>query len=53
MRNWKQWSKKAGVRAIKTTAQTAVAMIGVSSVMSDVNCSPICKCAVWHFVIID
>lgn len=37
MRNWKQWSKKAGVRAIKTTAQTAVAMIGVSSVMSDVN----------------
>lgn len=37
MRNWKQWIKKAGVRAIKTTAQTAVAMIGVSSVMSDVN----------------
>lgn len=37
MRNWKQWSKKAGVRAVKTTAQTAVAMIGVSSVMSDVN----------------
>ena len=37
MRNWKQWSKKAGVRAIKTVAQTAVAMIGVSSVMSDVN----------------
>lgn len=37
MRNWKQWSKKAGVRAIKTVAQTAVAMIGVSSVISDVN----------------
>lgn len=37
MRNWKQWIRKAGVRAIKTTAQTAVAMIGVSSVMSDVN----------------
>lgn len=37
MRNWKQWIKKAGVRAIKTVAQTAVAMIGVSSVMSDVN----------------
>lgn len=37
MRNWKQWSKKAGVRAIKTTAQTAVAMIGVSAVMSEVD----------------
>lgn len=37
MRNWKQWIKKAGVRAIKTTAQTAVATIGVSTVMSDVN----------------
>lgn len=37
MRNWKQWSKKAGVRAIKTTAQTAVATIGVSAMMSEVN----------------
>lgn len=37
MRDWKQWIKKAGVRAIKTTAQTAVATIGVSAVMSDVN----------------
>ncbi len=37
MRNWKQWIKKAGVRAIKTTAQTAVATIGVSAMMSEVN----------------
>ncbi len=43
MRNWKQWSKKAGVRAIKTTAQTAVATIGVSAVMSDVNWTVVCS----------
>ena len=33
----KKWFKYAGVRAIKTVAQTAVATIGVSAVMSDVN----------------
>lgn len=33
----KTWVKAAGVRAIKTVAQTAVAMIGTSVVMSDVN----------------
>ena len=37
MRNWKQWIKKAGVRAIKTVCQTAVATIGVATVMSEVN----------------
>lgn len=37
MRNWKLWSKAAAVRAIKTMAQTAVAMIGVSAVMQEVN----------------
>lgn len=36
-RNWKNWAKFAGIRAIKTVAQTAVATIGVSAVMSDVN----------------
>lgn len=34
MRNWTKWLKVAGVRAIKTVAQTAVAMVGVSAVMS-------------------
>ena len=34
---WKNWIKAAGIRAIKTVAQTAVATIGVSAVMSDVN----------------
>lgn len=37
MRDWKQWAKAAGVRAIKTVAQTAVATIGTSVAMGDVN----------------
>lgn len=37
MRNWKNWFKAAGVRAVKTVAQTAVATIGTSAVMGDVN----------------
>lgn len=34
---WKNWIKAAGVRAIKTIAQTAIATIGTSAVMGDVN----------------
>ena len=33
----KKWWKAAGVRAIKTIAQTAVAMIGTSVVIADVD----------------
>ena len=33
----KQWAKATAVRVIKTVAQTAVATIGVSAVMTDVN----------------
>ena len=33
----KVWVKAAGIRAIKTMAQTAVATIGVAAVMQDVN----------------
>lgn len=32
-----KWIKAAGIRAIKTVAQTAVATIGVSAVMSEVD----------------
>lgn len=35
--DFKLWAKAAGIRAIKTVAQTAVSVIGVSAVMSDVN----------------
>lgn len=35
--NWKEWLKAAGVRAIKTVAQTAIATIGVATVVGEVN----------------
>ena len=37
MGNFKGWIRAAGVRAIKTVAQTAVATIGTSVAMGDVN----------------
>ncbi|MFQ7281243.1 MAG: holin [Christensenellales bacterium] len=37
MTNFKTWIKAAGIRAIKTVAQTAVAMIGTSVVISEVD----------------
>ena len=37
MKNWKVWAKAAGVRAVKTVAQTAVATIGTSALFSQVD----------------
>lgn len=37
MRDWKRWAKAAGIRAVKTVAQTAVATIGTSAAMGEVN----------------
>ena len=37
MTNFKEWIKAAAIRAIKTIAQTAVATIGTSAVLGDVN----------------
>lgn len=37
IKNWKNWLKAAGIRAVKTFAQTAVATIGTSAAMGDVN----------------
>ena len=34
---FKNWIKAAGVRAVKTVAQTAVETIGTSAVLGDVN----------------
>lgn len=36
-KNFLKWLKAAGVRALKTMAQSAVATIGASAVISDVN----------------
>ena len=33
----REWWKAAGIRAIKTVAQTAVATIGTAAVIGDVN----------------
>ena len=35
--NFKKWAKAAGVRAIKTVAQTAAATIGTAAVMGAVD----------------
>ena len=37
MRDWKKWAKCAGIRAIKTVAQTAAATIGTSAALGEVN----------------
>ena len=34
---WENWIKAAGIRAIKTVAQTAASLIGVGAVMSDID----------------
>ena len=37
MSNWKNWWKAAAVRAVKTVCQSAIATIGTSAAMGDVN----------------
>jgi len=38
MRNWKEWLKAAGIRAIRTFAEAALAYIGTGAVvLGDVN----------------
>ena len=37
MRDWKDWFKKAGIRAIKTIAQAFVAMIGTATYLGAVD----------------
>ena len=37
MRNWTLWMKAAGIRALKTFCQTAVAMLPASAMISEVG----------------
>ena len=43
---WKSWWKAAGVRAIKTVAQSAIAAIGASAILSEVNWPVVVSAAV-------
>ena len=43
---WKLWWKAAGVRAVKTIAQTCIATIGASALLSDVNWTTVLSTAV-------
>lgn len=36
-RDWKAWFKWAGIRALKTVAQTAIATIGTTALLTEVN----------------
>lgn len=42
MKNFKKWIKCAGIRALKTVCQTAVATIGTAAVLDEVK---------WHIVL--
>lgn len=37
MRDWKKWIKCAGIRAAKTFAQTAVSLITVGQMVTELN----------------
>ena len=37
MNRTKQWAKAAGIRALKTVCQTAIATIGTAALLSEVN----------------
>lgn len=45
MKNLKLWLKCAGVRAVKTIAQTAVGVIGASALISEVNWATVVSAA--------
>lgn len=42
-KNFKKWAKAAGIRAVRTVAQSALATIGTSAVIGDVNWVLVCS----------
>lgn len=46
MKNWKKWVKAAGIRAVKTVAQAAVAAIGSATVLGQVDAKVVISTAV-------
>lgn len=36
-RNWIEWAKAAGMRAVKTMAQAGIAAIGSAAIISEIN----------------
>ena len=47
----RKWAKAAGVRAIKTAAQTAIATIGTAVAMGDVNWAMVVSASILSGVI--
>ena len=43
---WINWAKAAGVRAVKTVAQSAIAAIGASAMISEVDWAVVASTAV-------
>lgn len=37
MKDWKLWAKAAAIRAVRTLAQTAIATIGTTALLTEVN----------------
>lgn len=46
MKDWKKWGKAAGIRAIKTVAQAAIAAIGSATVLGQVDARVVASTAV-------
>ena len=46
MEHFKKWLRAAGIRALKTMAQTALATIGTAALIGDVNWLAVCSASV-------